>query len=130
MKTLAMMSALVLATGMFTSACMTEGEEDPELETAASALPITADFLETKVVPFDGGTITLDNKQSARLTVSTDPGVDVLVTASIDAICTDGEHVVAFGRAAGGGQPLLDITAFCASNHVVSISDATVTIEP
>lgn len=128
MKTLATMSALLLATGLFT-ACVTEGEEDAELESAASELPITADFLEAKVVRFDGGTITLDNKQSARLTVNTDPGVDVLVTASIDAICTDGEHVVASGHAAGGGQPLLDITAVCASNHVVSISDAIVHIE-
>ena len=129
MKTLATMSALLLATGLFT-ACMVEGEEDPELETAASsAIPITADFLGATVVDFDGGTITLDNKQSARLTVDTDPGVDVVVTASIDAICTDGEHVLAFGRVAGQGQPLLDITALCASNHIVSISDASVVIE-
>ncbi len=127
MKNLATLSAILCATALLTSACMTEGAEDPELESAASQLPITSDFLETKVVPFDGGTITLDSKQSARLTVNTDPGVEVYVSASIDAICTDGEHVVAFGEAAGDGQPLLDITAVCASNHIVSISDAIVT---
>ena len=66
MKRLATMSVFLFATGALTSACMTEGE-DPELETAASALPITAEQLETTVVPFHGGTITLDARQSARL---------------------------------------------------------------
>ena len=128
MNRLAMMSVFLFATGALTSACMTEDEE-AELDTAASALPITAGQLETTVVPFNGGTITLDAKQSARLTVNTDPGANVRVTASIDAICTDGEHVVAWGRAAGDGRPLLDITAVCASNHIVSIADAFVTVE-
>jgi hypothetical protein len=128
MKRLATMSVFLFATGALTSACMTEGE-DPELETAASALPITAEQLETTVVPFHGGTITLDARQSARLTVDTDPGAHVTVTANIDAICTDGEHVVAWGRASGTGELLLDITAFCATNHIVSIADAFVSFD-
>ena len=128
MNRLAMMSVFLFATGALTSACMTE-EEEPELETAASALPITAEQLETTVVKFHGGTITLDAKQSARLTVDTDPGVDVMVTANIDAICTDGEHVVAWGRGSGEGKTILDITAICATNHIVSIADAFVSVE-
>ena len=128
MKRLAMTTVFLFATGALTSACMTE-EEEPELETAASALPITAEQLETTVIPFHGGTITLDAKQSARLTIDTDPGVHVNVTANIDAICTDGEHVIAWGRAKGEGKLLLDITAFCATNHIVSIADAFVTFE-
>ena len=128
MKRLAMTSVFLFVTGALTSACMTEGEE-PKLDTAASALPITAEQLETTVVPFHGGTITLDADQSARLTVDTDPGVHVTVTANIDAICTDGEHVVAWGRGAGEGKAVLDITAVCATNHIVSIADAFVSFE-